>query len=160
VFFEALMEFRNRGGKIAVVSHSEKGLIERDYRSLGPEKSFMPDIIQGWEYDEKKRKPSPYPVFKILRTFNINPEHALILDDLKPGVVMAKAAVIHAADAGWGRSIPAIREYMRAHCIAYFETVKEFADFILECYTLHFFLQNAVHFSAIHRQSVHSIMQW
>ncbi len=131
-FVEALIEYRNRGGKIAVVSHSEKNLIERDYRSLGPKKSFMPDIIHGWDYDEKKRKPNPYPVLEILKAFNIKTGHALILDDLKPGVLMAKAAGIHATAAGWSHRIPMIREYMQAHCIAYFQTVKEFADFIME----------------------------
>jgi len=131
-FIETLIEFRNRGGKIAVVSHSEKKLIERDYRSLDSENRFMPDIIHGWDYDETKRKPNPYPVFETLKTFDLKPEHALILDDLKPGVVMARAAGIHAAAAGWGHSIPKIREYMKKHCISFFETVKEFASFILE----------------------------
>ncbi len=131
-FIEALIEHRNRGGKIAVVSHSEKNLIERDYLSLDPEKSFMPDIIHGWNYDEKKRKPNPYPVFEILKALDMKPGQTLILDDLKPGVLMAKAAGIHAAAAGWGHKIPVIQEYMRKNCIAYFETVKDFADFIME----------------------------
>lgn len=131
-FIETLTEYRNRGGKIAVVSHSEKHLIERDYRSLEPEIRFMPDLIYGWDYDETKRKPHPYPVFEILKALEIQPEHTLILDDLKPGVVMAKAAGLEAVAAGWAHSIPEIRRYMKKHCIAYLETVEEFAEFIHE----------------------------
>jgi beta-phosphoglucomutase-like phosphatase (HAD superfamily) len=130
-FIETMQEYRNLGGKIAVVSHSEKNLIERDYRSLEPGIRFMPDLIHGWDYDETKRKPHPYPVFEILKSFELKSEHTLILDDLKPGVVMAKAAGLHAAAAGWGHKIPEIRAYMKKYCIAYFETVEEFADFIL-----------------------------
>jgi len=57
----------------------------------------------------------------------------LIVDDLKPGVLMGKAAQIPVASAGWAHDIPLIRDYMRDNCIAYFETVQEFADFILAC---------------------------
>lgn len=132
-FVEALIAYRNSGGLVAVVSHSEKALIERDYAHYDSNKGFIPDIIFGWDYDENKRKPSLYPVHKILKTFSLVIEDVLIVDDLKPGVLMGKAAQIPVASAGWAHDIPLIRDYMRDNCIAYFETVQEFADFILAC---------------------------
>ncbi len=130
-FIEALSEYRRRGGTVAVVSHSEKALIERDYRNAGSAERFIPDIIFGWDYDESKRKPSLYPIHRIMNEFSLEPGELLMVDDLKPGVVMAHSARISVAAAGWGHSIPEIRQYMRSNCIAYFETVEEFAAFII-----------------------------
>ena len=48
---------------------------------------------------------------------------ALVLDDLSPGVKMAKAAGIQVAAAGWGHSVPVIEEYMKRECDHYFSTV-------------------------------------
>ena len=45
---------------------------------------------------------------------------------------MAKAAVIDAAAAGWAHDIASIRDFMRETCVAYFATVPEFAEFILQ----------------------------
>jgi phosphoglycolate phosphatase/pyrophosphatase PpaX len=130
-FIEALIEYRGRGGLVAVVSHSEKPLIERDYASLEADLQFMPDIIFGWDYDAEKRKPSIFPVREIMKTFSLEPGDMLIVDDLKPGVLMAQAAGIDVAAAGWAHDIVPIRAFMRRYCIAYFETVRDFADHIV-----------------------------
>ena len=55
----------------------------------------------------------------------------LIIDDLKPGVLMGKAARIPVAAAGWAHSISAIQKFMKKNCIAYLQSVEDFADFIL-----------------------------
>ena len=112
-FLEALSQYRESGGLIAVVSHSEKDIIERNYIFHNECRQFLPDIIFGWHYDEKKRKPSPWPVQEILRTFGLNPEEALIVDDLKPGVLMSLETKVPIAAAGWSHKIPEIQEYMR-----------------------------------------------
>lgn len=130
-FIEALQEYRRKGGFVAVVSHSEKDIIERDYRCCGENRSFLPDIIFGWDYDEQRRKPSSYPVEEVLNCFKLAPSEALILDDLKPGVIMARAVGIDVVASGWGHSIPGIRKYMAEHCIAFFERVADFRRFIL-----------------------------
>ena len=54
------------------------------------------------------------------------------MDDLKPGVDMAKAVGVDAAAAGWSHNIPSIRDFMKRTCVAYFATVPEFAEFILQ----------------------------
>lgn len=130
-FLDALKEYRKRGGLIAVVSHSEKGIIERDYLAVDKNGRFLPDVVFGWDNDKTKRKPNPYPVQEILKTFRLKPSDALIVDDLKPGVLMAKATSVPVAAAGWAHRIPEIQEYMRENCLAFFENVEDFVNFIL-----------------------------
>jgi len=130
-FVETLSSFRRAGGIVAVVSHSEKHIIERHYRSYNGDISFIPDIIYGWDYNEDLRKPSPRPVLEILKKFRLKPSQALILDDLKPGVLMGRVTGVAVAAAGWGHDIPEIADYMRKTCIEYFESVKDFERFIL-----------------------------
>jgi len=130
-FIDALIRYRKRGGVVAVVSHSEKALIERDYLSHRGPASFMPDIIFGWDYDESKRKPSLFPVHEIMKIYDLAADEMLVVDDLKPGVVMAQSANIPVAAAGWGHSIADIQQYMRDNCIAYCDNVADFEALIL-----------------------------
>lgn len=138
-FFPGLIDilsaYREMGGKVVVVSHSEKDLIERDYLEKGVSngKNFFPDMIFGWTYDEEKRKPHPWPVETALEKLGLAAEDSLILDDLKPGVVMGKKSCVDTAAAGWSFDIPEIRKYMESHCIRYFETVDQFGSFLLGC---------------------------
>lgn len=133
-FLETLSEFRLRGGFVAVISHSERRIIERDYRSTsvdGRRAPFVPDVIFGWDNEERLRKPSPWPVEQALTQFGVSPREALIVDDLKPAVLMGQASGVAVAAAGWSHNIPLIRDYMRAHCLAYFTSVEEFRTFVL-----------------------------
>ena len=130
-FLELLSEFKSRGGLVTVVSHSEKEIIEGHYRAHNQVIGWTPDMIFGWDEDESKRKPSAYPVERILETFKLQPREALIIDDLKPGVVMARIAGVPMAASGWGHDIPEIRVYMKEHCSAYLETVGDLARLIM-----------------------------
>lgn len=129
-----LSEYRAAGGIVTVVSHSETDLIERDYRA-GSEKGgiepFLPDRIFGWTYDESKRKPHPYPALKIMEEFDLEPREILVVDDLRPGIEMAKAAGIDAAAVGWSHDIAEIRAYMTENCRYFFPTVEKFRAFVL-----------------------------
>lgn len=122
-FRELLLEFRGQGGIVTVVSHSEADIIERHYRSNGLPEPLMPDLIFGWDIDPNKRKPRPYPVEQILKTFKLAPSEALIVDDLRPGVLMGQATGVEVAAAGWSHQIPEIREFMERHCVAYLESI-------------------------------------
>ena len=130
-FLDLLSEFKSRGGLVTVVSHSEKEIIEGHYRANNQVIGWTPDMIFGWDEDESKRKPSAYPVERILETFKLQPREALIVDDLKPGVVMAQATGVPVAASGWGHDIPEIRAYMKEHCFAYLETVGDLARLIM-----------------------------
>lgn len=130
-FLAALAAYREAGGKIAVVSHSEEHVIRAHYGGAGNGHGVLPDLVFGWDLGADKRKPSPYPVHETVRRLGLEPRDVLVVDDLKPGIDMAIAAGVDAAAAGWSHHIPEIRAFMKRTCVAYFETVREFADFVL-----------------------------
>ncbi|MCR5154764.1 MAG: HAD hydrolase-like protein [Lachnospiraceae bacterium] len=127
--FAGIKEIMDRqkaqGGYIAVVSHSLADNILRDYAHNCLPK---PDMIFGWEQPKEERKPSPYPLFKLMETYNLKPEEMLVIDDLKPGLIMSRAAGVPFAGAGWCFDIPENEKYMRENADFYFKTVKELAD--------------------------------
>ena len=131
---ETLIQYKNRGGKVVVVSHSDRDLIERDYKAKGffGNDSFFPDMIFGWTYDESKRKPHPWPVITALESLGIAAQEAIIVDDLKPGVIMGKNSGVDVVAAGWSYDIPEIKQYMKENTIAYFDSVGEFRTFLLQ----------------------------
>lgn len=125
---ELLEEHRARGGVITVVSHSYSENILRDYRENGLP---LPDQVFGWEYPDEQRKPNPWPLFRIMETWNLKPEEMLVVDDLKPGYDMARAAGVSFAGAGWAHNIAQIETFMRKNCHVYFRTIAELAAFQL-----------------------------
>jgi phosphoglycolate phosphatase/pyrophosphatase PpaX len=130
-FLAMLADFRRHGGLVAVISHSETDIIERHYRAA-PDVAFLPDLIFGWEHDAEKRKPSPWPVQEALRQFDCAPSDALIVDDLKPGVLMSHATGVPIAAAGWSHRVAEIEEYMRAHSVAYCRRVEDLRSLLLD----------------------------
>jgi beta-phosphoglucomutase-like phosphatase (HAD superfamily) len=123
-FLELLMDYRAQGGRVAVISHSEADMVEACYRAVAGA-PFLPDMIFGWDHDPSRRKPSPWPVQEALRAFGCAPAEALIVDDLKPGLDMARATGVPFAAAGWSHRIEEIERFMRANAIAYCRTVSD-----------------------------------
>lgn len=128
---ELLAEFRARGGRVAVVSHSPDDVVWRAYNAQPLGDCIRPDLVLGWDDDPKKRKPAVWPALHALERLGIDPGDALVLDDLAPGVKMGKAAGITVAGAGWGHSSPTIKAYMKRECDQYFANISEFAEFLL-----------------------------
>ena|GEM_PF-38227 len=130
---ETLIQYKKLGGKVVVVSHSDKDLIERDYRAKGfcGDESFFPDMIFGWTTDATKRKPAPWPVLSALEAFGIAPKDSVIIDDLKPAVIMGRSAGVDVAAAGWAYNIPEIKAYMKENSVVYLNSVEEFKNFLL-----------------------------
>jgi phosphoglycolate phosphatase-like HAD superfamily hydrolase len=128
MFTETIQEFKKQGGIVTVVSHSERSRIERDYSIHC---GFLPDAIFGWELPEHQRKPHPYPIKEILKRFNLQETEALMLDDLKPGMEMARSCNVDFAAAGWSHSIPEIKEQMKKESKYYFETVEQFNQLVM-----------------------------
>ena len=119
---EVLERHRSQGGRIAVISHSVRTTIERDYSANGlPE----PDLIFGWELPPEQRKPNAWPLLRVLDTFDRQPEQVLVVDDLKPGYDMARACGVPFAAAGWANDVPQIESFMRENCDFYCKTVQE-----------------------------------
>ena len=124
---EIMERHKAQGGIIAVISHSMDANIYRDYKANAlPE----PDIVFGWDQPMERRKPNPWPLEEVLRTFNLKPEEALMIDDLKPGYDMALSCGVDFAAAGWSNDIEYIESFMRANCRHYFKTVAGLADFL------------------------------
>lgn len=124
---EIMERQRAAGGIIAVVSHSHERNILRDYavNSL-PE----PDAVYGWARPPEERKPAPFPLLDIMERFGLAPSEILVIDDLKPGYDMARAAGTDFAAVGWANDIPAIESFMRRNSDMYFKTVGELARFL------------------------------
>ena len=126
---ELMEEQRRRGGSVAVISHSLRENILRDYRENGlPE----PSLIFGWELPRKKRKPDPFALDRIMAAMDLEPEELLVVDDLKPGYDMAKQRAVPFAAAGWAYDIPEIRDFMQQNCPLYFETVEGLYRYLFE----------------------------
>ena len=109
-FPELIKEYKKLGGIICVVSHSESKQIVRDYML---DCNLTPDLIFGWELEEQQRKPNPYPIIEIMRKFNLDCNDILVVDDLKPGLDMARSCNITYSGAGWSHIIPEIKDYMK-----------------------------------------------
>ena len=127
-FIEMLWKFKEAGGILTVVSHSEKERILRDYSFNG---APDPDMVFGWDSNPKKRKPNPYPLDEIMKAFSLKPSQLLMVDDLKPGLQMARKAGVDFAAAGWAYEIPQIHNFMKKESDYYFETVKRFEETVL-----------------------------
>ncbi len=126
---EIMERHKAAGGLLCVVSHSYGDNILRDYRANGlPE----PDLAFGWEQPEQRRKPNPWPLQEIMRRFDLPPEELLMIDDLKPGYDMARAAGVDFAAVGWANDIPRIEAFMRENCRIYCKTVAELAALLGE----------------------------
>ena len=101
------------GGRICVVSHSVAHNIRRDYAENALP---QPALVYGWEQPRERRKPSPWPLQDIQRRLRVSPADCLVVDDLKPGLDMARSAGIDFAAALWAHNIPEIHAHMRACC--------------------------------------------
>jgi phosphoglycolate phosphatase/pyrophosphatase PpaX len=128
-FPELIRKYKNMGGIVTVVSHSEKAEIERDYKLKC---GMVPDMVFGWEDEAERRKPSPYPIREILKAFNLGASEVLVVDDLKPGLVMARSCEVNFVGAGWSHKIQGIIDYMKINADYYFTTVDEFRRFLFE----------------------------
>ncbi|MBU6135636.1 HAD family hydrolase [Clostridium tertium] len=127
-FAKLIKKFKNLGGIICVASHSESKQIERDYKiNCG----VVPDKIFGWDIEEGKRKPNHFPIEETMRLFNLNNEDILVVDDLKPGLDMAKACKVDFASAGWSHVIPEIIEFMKENSNYYLTSVSELSELVL-----------------------------
>ena len=87
-------------------------------------------IVYGWERPEEERKPYPFPLEDLMRRYALRPEEMLVIDDLKPGYDMARAASVPFAAVGWANDIPQIESFMRQNCKRYFKTVEELDAFL------------------------------
>ena len=116
---ELMAEQLRRGGSIAVISHSLRENILRDYRANGlPE----PSMVFGWELPREQRKPAPFALDRLMAAMDLCPGDMLVGDDLKPGYDMARQRRVPFAAAGWAYDVPEIRAFMKENSPLYFDT--------------------------------------
>ena len=127
---KALLEEQlKRGGHIAVISHSLRENILRDYRENGlPE----PSMVFGWDLPREQRKPSPFALDRLMACMDLAPEDMLVVDDLKPGYDMARTRSVPFAAAGWAYDVPEIRAYLQENCPLFFDRVEGLYRYLFE----------------------------
>lgn len=114
------------GGIVCVVSHSNEANIRRDYRKAGVEE---PDWIFDWSLGEGKRKPSPYPLERIMEEYKLDSSEILVIDDLKSGMEMAEKCGVSFACAGWSHKVKEVRDFMKQNSTNYFSQIEELEAF-------------------------------
>lgn len=127
---EIIQRQKEEGGLVCVVSMSADEIIRRDYQvHFGIE----PDIIFDCELPPQHRKPSPYSIQKIMETYHFHPDQVLVLDDMKFGWQMARAAGVPIAFAAWGRqNFPQLKAEMEKLCDFSFDKTADLASFLFE----------------------------
>ena len=122
-----MAEQLRRGGSIAVVSHSLRQNILRDFRANGlPD----PSMVFGWELPRAQRKPNPYALDRLMACMDLDPADMLVVDDLKPGYDMAKQRRVPFAAAGWAYDVPEIRAFLQQNCPLYFDTTEGLYEYL------------------------------
>lgn len=127
--FEGLLaRYRAQGGKVCVVSHSEKRVILQHYRAHF---GFEPDQVYGWELPEPQRKPHPYPLDAIMETLGFQAKDLLVVDDLKLGMDMARSRGVDFAWAGWSDTAFVTSDFMTKHAPLRFSAPRELEEFLM-----------------------------
>ena len=127
---ELIHRYKAAGGIICVVSHSSKQNITRDYQTHF---GILPDDIYGWDLPEAQRKPSTYPLERIMEKYGFTPKELLVVDDLKPAWVMCRNAGVPIAFAAWSKEgCPEILDEMRRLCDYTFHSPTQLEAFLFE----------------------------
>ena len=107
---ELILRQKAEGGLVCVVSHSYSHFILRDYAAAALP---APDCVIGWEEGSDRQKPNPWPIHEIMRRYPVSLQDMLVVDDLKPGFDMARAAGCDFAAALWAYDNEDIRDVLR-----------------------------------------------
>lgn len=118
------------GGLVCVASLSGAQSITRDYQiHFGIE----PDAVYGWDLPKDLQKPSPFPVLDFMKRHQLKPEEVLVVDDMKLGWRMAKAAGVQIAFSAWSKAdFPELTEEMRRLCDYSFENCGQLERFLFD----------------------------
>lgn len=117
---ELVRRFKAEDGVLCVASHSHRDTITRDYRA---QCGVEPDAVFGWELAPEQRKPAAYPLVEIMRRYGFSERELLVVDDLKPGLDMARRCGVAFACAGWSHDILPVADFMRSNSDVYLDDV-------------------------------------
>lgn len=121
---------KEEGGLICVASLSTAEIIHRDFlHHFG----FLPDAVYDNDLPRHLRKPNPYAMEDIMTRFALKQSDLLMVDDMKMGWLMAKAAGVPTAFAGWSKAeFPELTQEMRSLCDYSFASATELETFLFE----------------------------
>ena len=127
-----LSRFKSLGGIVVVVSHSEPDIIISHYEKQIEFPGFLPDRVFGWNGNREENKPNAWPVQETMKQFGIEKKDILVIDDLKPGILMAMESGVDSAGVGWSQShqIPEIKADLSGICTYYFDEVIDLENLI------------------------------
>jgi beta-phosphoglucomutase-like phosphatase (HAD superfamily) len=134
-FYDGFVDLMKRvqalGSKVVVVSHSDVTQITRHYQTTG----MIPDAIFGQAADVTKMKPYAWPVTETLSKY---PECSIndccVIDDMAPGIVMAKETGTYPICAAWGPTYSCcaeVRHFMAQHAKAVCTSISDLAKILL-----------------------------
>ncbi len=124
---EIIADFKAGGGLVVVDSHSLTENIIRDYKANDLP---MPDYIYGWDIPKEMRKPAPGTLLDLMERYSLSKEEILVVDDLKPGYDMARAAGVDIAAAGWAHNVPEIAGFMKENCEYFCDSVARLREIL------------------------------
>lgn len=123
-----IREQKARGGLVCVVSLSGYDIISRDYRH---HLALEPDLIFSADDPRENRKPSTYPLERIMERYSLSPSQLLMVDDLPMGRDMARKAGVDIVFAGWGRKrSPELYAEMEKTCDHAFDSADGLYDYL------------------------------
>ena len=133
-WIEFLNEYRRRGGKVVVASHSDEAFCRRHYTAH----DFEVDLVYGWSEDPERRKPHPNIVTETIQLLSeragvkYTKDDVLVVDDLPTGYRMAKSAEVAFVGAQWCHKTPSVEKTLRDEGAEVFiDDVSEFYNYAL-----------------------------
>ena len=128
-FIDMLTRFKQQGGVVAVVSFGEKNAITENYRTAG---APFPDHIFGWTKETAQQcKPFPYPVHFLCEKSGFSPSEVLVVDDMKPGLAMGRAAGALTVGAIYAERHHILRDSIAPCCDVVCDSVADLARLLL-----------------------------
>jgi phosphoglycolate phosphatase/pyrophosphatase PpaX len=67
-----------------------------------------------------------------MERYQLKPSEIIVVDDLKPGYDMAKAAGVDIAAAGWAHNVKGISEFMKANCEYFCKSPEDLRSILFE----------------------------
>ena len=126
---EIILKIKELSGIIVVVSHSDEDIILRDYKeNFG----VLPDAVFDGSLPDDKRKPSVYPLEKTAEIFSVEKKDIVVIDDLKPGMDMAKNFGADFYAAGWSHFDEETKRFLKENADGYLERVSDLKNVLFE----------------------------
>ncbi len=125
-----LKKIQSAGVPIIICSNSPSSQIIRHYVGTG----VFPNAIYGWNPDKTLNKPHPWPVHDTVRRLGLtSPNEVCVIDDMTPGIKMARIAGAFPICAAWGPTFDLchdVRQYMKDNSVYICPTVNDLANML------------------------------